>query len=77
MSLNLRSYGSREFPDLTLAAALVFSIKLLWGLDGIPRIPQDANDMSSALPRLNEWLDFSDKLQKQYPLSMAVTAARR
>lgn len=76
MSLSYATGRAREFPDLTLAAALVFSMKLLWGLDGIPRIPQDASDISSALPRLHEWLDFSEKLQKELPVTNVIAGAR-
>ena len=76
LSLSLRSNKAREFPDLTLAAALVFALKLLWGLDGVPRIPQDATDMSAALPRLHEWLDFSEKLQKELPMTNVIAGAR-
>lgn len=76
LSLSLDSNGSlREFPDLVLASSLVFSTKLVWGLDGTPRIPQGPDDMVSALPRLNEWLDFSERLQKQFPTSSMPMAA--
>lgn len=73
------SYGEdtslKEFPDLTLAASIVFAVKLLWGLDGTSRIPQGPDDMLAALPRLNEWLDFSESLQRRYPTSPVPAAA--
>lgn len=77
MGLDCRSRRtSLAFPDLTLAASLVVTLKLLWGLDGQPRIPQDANDMASALPRLSEWLDFAMRLQVDYPSSLVPRAAK-
>lgn len=76
LSLPLHKRRGRDYPDLTLAASMVITLKLVWGLDGIPRIPQDANDMSSALPRLQEWLDFSERLQELYPTTAVPAAAR-
>lgn len=65
----------RDLPDLTLAASIVFTTKLIWGLDGIPRIPQGPDDMVAALPRLNEWLDFSEELQEQFQITSIPVAA--
>jgi hypothetical protein len=74
MSLNTTSVHNRDFPDLRLAACIIVSMKMLWGLDGTTRIPQDNKDMASALPRLNEWLDFAEKLNEDFANSFIPAA---
>ncbi|KAJ7068357.1 hypothetical protein C8F01DRAFT_1117873 [Mycena amicta] len=49
-------------PELALAATCVIVIKMVYGLDGKPRLPVDIEDPACEMPRLDEYLDLLKKL---------------
>ncbi|EJU06182.1 hypothetical protein DACRYDRAFT_44696 [Dacryopinax primogenitus] len=44
-------------PELGLICGVVLALKLLYGLDGTPRLPRDDSDRLAGMPELGPWLD--------------------
>ncbi|KAI0770859.1 hypothetical protein BC629DRAFT_1642210 [Irpex lacteus] len=42
--------------EVSLSAAVIVVLKLIYGLDGEKRIPRDNNDPACAMPNLTEWM---------------------
>ncbi|KAH9951607.1 hypothetical protein B0H21DRAFT_775794 [Amylocystis lapponica] len=51
-------------PEVALAASAIIVLKMVYGLDGKVRSPQDKNDMGSALPRVSDYLACLDDMDK-------------
>lgn len=64
------------FPDVAIASAVAVCAKLIWGIDGRQRKPPIAEDPSSALPPLADWLDLVEDLERRYPVTRVLLGAR-
>ncbi|KAF9268060.1 hypothetical protein L218DRAFT_1053429 [Marasmius fiardii PR-910] len=57
---------SHKFDDVpvevSFVAATIVVLKMIYGLDGNPRLPQDPNDPACILPKIEEYLETVERL---------------
>ncbi|TFK55944.1 hypothetical protein OE88DRAFT_1621636 [Heliocybe sulcata] len=49
-------------PEVSLVAAAIVVLRLVYGLDGSPRVPNEKEDPACSLPRLQEYLSYVKEL---------------
>ncbi|KAF8165266.1 hypothetical protein B0H34DRAFT_648113 [Crassisporium funariophilum] len=51
-------------PEVSLLAALIMVLKMVYGLDGSPRGPKEKHDIACALPRVEEYMKMIERLNE-------------
>ncbi|KAI9467023.1 hypothetical protein BJY52DRAFT_39445 [Lactarius psammicola] len=64
-------------PELALVVVVVIVLKMVYGLDGRPRIPKNSVDPACALPRMEDYLMIVQEIKEAYANSKEVLFSAR